>query len=230
MAHFIYGFLHELDNYDTLSGNDAALYAEWIARLVKSRFHAKLDVWNPLIVVGRHGQTLSFPPADDLDAGFLRFVDTITESSGESWAAALRAATFIVAEEMRLHGAATAVGEPNEANNRLLSTPRDIIIRDISHEVPTRIATAYQSCVDRPCGGHPTGEDDWRDLRRTDLAALYECFLRSYIPPFTSDAFKWYRPYRCLDIREVAFRHECKPGDESSPYGDVVITFAHVNE
>jgi len=107
---------------------------------------------------------------------------------------------------------------------------QDIILRDIIHEVPARIAAEYQSCVDRPCGGSPTGEDDRRDFCRTDLAALYECFLRSYLPPFTSNMFHWYQFYRCLDMREVAFRRKCKQMEESSPYGEVVITFAHVNE
>lgn len=108
--------------------------------------------------------------------------------------------------------------------------PQDLIIRDIGHEVPARIAAAYQSCIDQPCAGRLSSEGESRDFRRKDLAALYECFRRSYFPPFTSNMFGWYQFYRCLDLREAAFRHECQQGDESSPYGKVVITFAHVNE
>jgi hypothetical protein len=230
MAHFVFGFLHELNNFDALSGDDAEAYAEWLAKWVKRRCHQKLDLSNPLMVISRPGKTISFPPADDFDIGFLRFLNTITESPGDSWAAAILAATIMIAEEMGLYGAGHAISEPNEANTRLRSTPQDLIIRDISHEVPAQISAAYQSCMDRSCAGRLTSEDESRDWCRKDLAALYECFLRSYLPPFTSNMFGWYQFYRCLDLREAALRGECKQGDGSSPYGEVAITFAHVNE
>lgn len=61
-----------------------------------------MDLSNPLMVISRSGETFSFPPADDIDTDFLRFLNVKAEPPGDSWAAAIHVATLIIAEEMGL--------------------------------------------------------------------------------------------------------------------------------
>lgn len=230
MAHFIYGFLHELNGLAGLSSDDADEYGKWLARLSRETSCANLDIWQPLMVVPRHGAARVFTCLDETDAAFVGLLKPVVASPSGPWSAALHVATVIVAAEMHLHGAAGALGEPNDGNKRLLCTPQDTLVRDILHDIPARIAAHYQACVGEPCRGHAGAEQGDLWFRRTHDVSMYECFVRSFVPPFTCNAMGWYQFYRCLDLRQIAFRQECSQGDETSLYGEVVISFAHVNE
>jgi hypothetical protein len=63
---------------------------------------------------------------------------------------------------------------------------RDRLLRQVLKEVPARLATAYKSGISKPCRGPWWHSRDDRRFERKHLGQVYEAFLTSILPPFTT--------------------------------------------